>query len=179
MAAKPPLSSQKFLWINLFPRKSETEHLVFNTLKECQLFNKLQKREIDYISKFVHVRQYTPGEAIFSQYEKGLGLYIIAKGSVEIKSRSSQASEAEALITTLSAGSFFGELALVDTESKRAASAYATGPTTLIGFFKPDLLEIMERKPQTGVKLLFSLAKVLGKRLTEATELIAEFKNVA
>ena len=33
-------------------------------------------------------------------------------------------------------------------------------------------LEIMERKPETGVKILFSLAKVLGRRLNETTEMI-------
>ncbi len=42
----------------------------------------------------------------------------------------------------------------------------------LIGFFKPDLMEILERKPEMGAKIMFQLATVLGRRLLETTEKI-------
>ena len=42
----------------------------------------------------------------------------------------------------------------------------------LIGFFKPDLMEILERKPAMGVKILFQLATVLGERLLQTTDRI-------
>lgn len=164
--------TNKFLWLDLFSRKSESEITILSTLKTNQLFTKLTPRELNYVAKIVHVRTYEPSEVIFEQYEKGLGMYMIAKGSVEIKIRGKEKHDEQVLVTTLHAGSFLGELALVDTDNKRTASAYALGPTMLIGFFKPDLLEIMERKPETGVKILFQLAKVLGRRLNETTDLI-------
>ena len=165
--------TNKFLWLDLFSRKSESDITVLSTLKSNQLFVKLTNRELNYVSKTVHIRTYTPNEVVFEQYEKGLGMYMIAKGAIDIKLRANDKTENEILVTTLGPGSFFGELALIDTDNKRSASAYAQGPTTLIGFFKPDLLEIMERKPETGVKILFQLSKVLGRRLNETTELIA------
>lgn len=165
-------ATNKFLWLDLFSRKSESEITVLSTLKTNQLFLKLTNRELRYVAKTVHVRTYEPTESIFQQYEKGLGMYMIAKGAVDIKLRVSEKTESEIVVTTLGPGSFFGELALIDTDNKRSASAYAQGPTTLIGFFKPDLLEIMERKPETGVKILFQLSKVLGRRLNETTDLI-------
>ncbi|MEW6058118.1 MAG: cyclic nucleotide-binding domain-containing protein [Bdellovibrionota bacterium] len=164
----------KFLWLDLFSRKSETEITVLSTLKSNQLFARLTPRELQYVSRFVHLRNYEPGETIFKQYEKGLGMYMIAKGAVDIRVRTNDNLQDEMLVTTLGAGSFLGELALIDTDNKRTASAYAQGPTILVGFFKPDLLEIMERKPETGVKVLFSLSRVLGKRLNETTELITK-----
>jgi CRP/FNR family cyclic AMP-dependent transcriptional regulator len=168
------MATNKYIWLDLFSRKNEAEITILSTLKTNQLFSQLTNRELTYVSKTVHVRHYEPGETVFQQYEKGLGMYMIAKGGVEIKIRAADNSDQEALVTTLGSGSFFGELALVDTENKRTASAYAQGPTTLIGFFKPDLLEIMERKPETGVKILFQLSRVLGRRLNETTELISK-----
>lgn len=167
--------TNKFLWLDLFSRKSESEITILSTLKTNQLFAKLTPREINYVSGIVHMRNYEPSEVIFEQYEKGLGMYMIAKGAVDIKIRDKH--DGDLLVTTLGPGSFFGELALVDTDSKRTASAFAQGPTTLIGFFKPDLIEIMERKPETGVKILLQLSKVLGRRLNETTEVIVSLSK--
>lgn len=165
----------KFLWFDFFSRKNESEITVLSTLKSNQLFSKLSQKELMLVSKMVHVRHFDPGEVVFAQYEKGLGMYMIAKGSVEIKVRTPEGPEV--LVTTLEPGSFFGELALIDQENKRTASAYAQEPSVLIGFFKPDLVEIMERKPETGIKILFQLSKVLGRRLNETTEALTQISR--
>ena len=47
----------------------------------------------------------------------------------------------------------------------------------LIGFFKPDLEDILERNPAMGVKILFQLSSVLGRRLLETTERITLLKS--
>lgn len=169
--------TNRYLWLDLFSRKDEQEVTILSTLKMNQLFVKLTSRELSYVSKVVHLRNYDPGEVVFEQFEKGLGMYMIASGSVAIKIRGAEKNEPEVLVTTLGVGSFFGELALIDTDNKRTASAYAVGPTSLVGFFKPDLLEIMERKPETGVKILFQLSRVLGRRLNETTDLIAQLTH--
>ena len=104
-------------------------------------------------------------------------MYIIANGTVEIRVRPHWNPDTEMLVTTLRTGSFFGELALVDRDNKRTATAVALRPTTLIGFFKPDLLEIVDRQPTMGVKILYSLSKVLGRRLAETTELITAIRE--
>ena len=170
------MTGEKFLWTDFFSKKSEEEVTVLSTLKANKLFKHLTNREIQYVSKVVHMRRYEPSDRIFAQYEKGLGMYMIAKGAVEIrlKTPNAEKSDPETTVAELSEGSFFGELALIDDNDRRSASAYAKGPTTLIGFFKPDLMEIIERRPELGVKILLQLAKVLGKRLTETIEQIGK-----
>src|SRR5262245_16531350 len=106
--------TNKFLWLDLFSRKNETQVTVLSTLRTNQLFVKLTRRELGYVSKIVHVRTYEPSEVVFEQYEKGLGMYMIAKGAIDIRVRNGEKGE-EMLVTTLGPGSFFGELALVDT----------------------------------------------------------------
>ncbi|NJM10327.1 MAG: hypothetical protein HC883_05575 [Bdellovibrionaceae bacterium] len=47
----------------------------------------------------------------------------------------------------------------------------------LIGFFRPDLFEILDRQPATGVKILLRLSEVLGRRLKETTLKVTELKD--
>jgi len=146
---------------------------MLHILKENILFKNLTHRELTYLSGLVHERVYQPEESIFQQHDRGLGVYLVAEGRVAIKSQSSRR---EVLVTVLSAGSFFGEIALIEEDSHRTASALAIEKTVLIGFFKPDLIEIIERKPAMGVKILFQLSLVLGQRLIETTEKITRIK---
>jgi CRP/FNR family cyclic AMP-dependent transcriptional regulator len=158
-----------FLWRDLFRREKSGDNLVLATLRENVLFRTLSKAELKYLANLVHERTYQPEEPVFQQNDRGIGMYAIAKGRVAIKTNNT---EGDVLVTVLHEGSFFGELALVDPDNLRTATAVALENTTLIGFFKPDLQEILERKPAMGVKILFQLSTVLGRRLLETTEKI-------
>ncbi|MEO5969975.1 MAG: cyclic nucleotide-binding domain-containing protein, partial [Bdellovibrionia bacterium] len=162
-----------FLWADLFKKGKNDPNNLVHILKENVLFQNLTHRELTYLSGLVHERVYQPDEPIFQQNDRGLGVYVIAEGRVAIKSQSLRQ---EVLVTTLTAGSLFGEIALIEEESMRTASAIAMEKTVLIGFFKPDLVEIIERKPAMGVKILFQLATVLGQRLIETTHKITLMK---
>lgn len=168
-----------FLWDNVF-RKNRGENDISTTLQENQLFKDLSPREIAFLQDIVHVRRYHAGEAVFRQGEVGVGMYIIAKGRVEIFMTDPNAEGtdfSEIYVTQLINGDFFGELSLVEDGSRRTASAVAREETTLIGFFKPDLIEILERNPSSGVKIVFRLAEVLGRRLKETTEKVSELRQ--
>lgn len=183
------MNGERYIWTDLFSKKNETEFTVLSTLRQNQLFRRLSLKEYQYVAKIVHVRSYHANELIFSQGEKGLGMYMIARGAVEIRVRSdlsdsnfstTSASETLSLgtlVTNLGEGSFFGELALVDESNTRSATALAIEPTILLGFFKPDLMEIIERRPALGVKILLELSHVLGKRLSETTDQIGKIRS--
>ena len=47
----------------------------------------------------------------------------------------------------------------------------------MIGFFRPDLEEIIERNPSTGVKISYRLSQVLGRRLQGTSEKVTELKR--
>jgi CRP-like cAMP-binding protein len=55
-------------------------------------------------------------------------------------------------------------MALLD-ESPRSATAVANGETTLLGLFRPDLFNLIERKPRLGSKILLKLAQMIAERL--------------
>jgi len=171
----PKRAHPHFLWKDLFRKSPNEDSGVIEVLRQNVLFRTLTQKELQYLATQVYERVYQPDEVIFHQNDRGLGMYVIAKGSVAIKTHAIQPIEAgEVLVTVLRDGSFFGEVALVDPENIRTATATAIERSVVIGFFKPDLSEILERKPSMGVKILFQLATVLGRRLLETTDRITQ-----
>lgn len=161
-----------FLWADFFRKNRKSkEASIAAALRENLLFSTLTEAELRFLSNMVYERFYEKGEPVFSQNDRGFGLYVITRGSVDIKT---QTPKGEVHITTLGSGSFFGELSLIEDENIRSATATPLEQTALIGFFKSDLLEILARRPSMGVKILLQLSMVLGRRLIETTERIPE-----
>lgn len=168
-----------FMWENLF-RRSDQSQEVFEALRQSFVFQTLSKQELRFVQDTVHVRGFKAGEAVFRQGEVGVGLYIILRGSLDIfvdHPVEEDVPPRTHLVTRLRGGDFLGELSLVENNSRRTATAIAAEDSVLIGFFKPDLLEILERQPATGVKILFRLSEVLGRRLKETTIRVTELKD--
>ncbi len=171
----------KALWEGLY---KETAKDTASVLRENILFRDLSDRELKFVANTVHIRNYRAGETIFRQGQTGFGMYIIESGSVNISVKADPQNEnqEETVLTTLENGDFFGELALVEENGKRSASAIAGTDAMLIGFFKPNLFDIIQRRPSTGVKISLRLNEVLGKRLIETnrslTLLDDKLKNI-
>ncbi len=168
----------KSLWENVF---RPANNGISADIQGNILFKDLSPKELKFVKDIVHVRNYKPGEEIFRQHDIGSGMYIVSEGGVDItveeKSHDDSSDENELIITRLGPGDFFGEMALVQEEGLRSAAAKANRKTTLIGFFKPNLLEIIQRSPSAGVKILLRLSEVLGKRLTETTDMVSSLKE--
>lgn len=168
----------QFLWENVLKRKSQESDLV-GFLKHSFLFKDLTAKEIEFLTHIVHIRHYEAGERIFKQGDPGVGMYLILNGSIDIimhdpaLESQGQGSE-EIFITRLETGDFFGELSLIEEPSRRSATAVSINKSALIGFFKPDLLQVIQRNPLTGNKISLRLAEILGKRLRETTEKVTE-----
>ena len=171
----------EFLWKNLFKKEKNADSIQAK-LKANVLFQDLNFSELSFVEKIVHLRNYHTGEIIFRQSEVGVGMYIISKGSVNIYVEEVEPKTGEIKsnhVTQLKEGDFFGDLALVEDNGRRSASAIANEDCVLIGFFKPDLMEVANRNPSAGVKILLRLGEVLGARLVETTAKISELKKAA
>lgn len=168
-----------FLWDNLF-RRERKESSISAVLGHNYIFEVLSSRELKFMENIVHTRVFRPGEVIFTQGELGVGMYIIVKGSVNITVEEIHAMDDKSkktFITRLKKGDFFGEIALVEKNGRRTATATAVDEVTLLGFFKSDLYEIIDRNPRSGVKIFGRLSEVLGRRLRETSEKFSELKR--
>lgn len=145
-------------------------------LTHVPIFANLNRRELIAIDRILHQREYLPDEIIFRQGEPGMGMYVVQRGHVAIISEPQNQQLYE-----MQDGDFFGEVALLD-EGPRSATAVARTGSTLLGFFQPDLFDLINRNPRLGVKVVLSVARHVGLRLRQAddwvTALTAELEAV-
>lgn len=157
------------LWGNIFKRKKIEG--VRDILKRIPVFEDLSNLELSHIERILHHREYAADEVIFSQGTPGFGMYIIEDGSVKIVSEPSNR-----ILAELQGGDFFGELALLG-DTPRSATAIAKTACRMLCFFQSDLIDLISRKPQTGVKILLCLSRTIGERLKKANEEIHALNN--
>ena len=155
------------IWSNIFKKQGGQKETIIAILKKVPLFKGMRHSELNEIEKLIHKRRYRADETIFYEGEPGVGMYIVQQGSVAIFKNTSEREREE--LARLSRGEFFGELALLD-ESPRSATAVAKEDSEVLGLFRPELLELIERKPRLGNKLLFELAHLIGQRLKHTNE---------
>ena len=151
------------VWSNIFLKNKVVEENIFSVLKRLPIFQDLSYKELKAVERILHRRTYRAEEVIFKEYEPGVGMYIIESGKVNIT-----LGKENKLLVLLSNGDFFGEMALI-LEGQRTASAIATEPTKLLGFFQPDLFNLLETSPKTGNKILQRLAQMIAERLRLGT----------
>ncbi|TGJ98886.1 cyclic nucleotide-binding domain-containing protein [Leptospira langatensis] len=156
------------IWKKIIKKKGTSNPEIIRFLRETSVFGKLKRRTLHEIARLVHVRQYSEGEEIFRQGEAGAGFYMIFDGKVVIRS---VREGVELDLAHLDENSFFGELSLFS-EERRTATAIAQEPSTLLGFFQPDLKEIIETKPKIGIEILLSLTGVVVERLQKTNQLL-------
>jgi len=149
-------------WSNIF-RLNDVKD-IFSILKNIPLFQDLKSFELIKLSRTLHHRSFFQNEIIFREKEPGAGMYIVKSGQVKIFIKTNEGKEHE--LTRLEKGDFFGEISLID-ESPRSAWAIALEDTELMGFFRSDLLNLMDRDPILSSKILMHLAMVIGKRLRQ------------
>jgi len=166
MESSESLSVHSSFWLNFFKKKTELP-LLLSVLKDMPPFNELKKSDLDEIIRIVHERNYVAGEYIFLQNDPGIGLYFLLDGEVDIYRES--LSKVKVKLANFTTGDFFGELALID-RGDRSASAVAVTNCKIGIIFKPDLEEVIKKKPKIGVAVLSGLSKIIVTRLRNLNE---------
>jgi CRP/FNR family transcriptional regulator, cyclic AMP receptor protein len=147
------------LWQNFFRREKNT---VVDYLKGTPIFNNLKTKELQILERYITIRKYMTNEPVFGENEPGTGMYIIMKGSVDIKR-----GQHDELLVSLSSEDFFGEMALLDESPRSAAAIAAENNVEVVAFFRQDLVKIVDDYPRIACKILWNVGTVLSSRLRE------------
>jgi len=132
-------------------------------LKESALFATLTPLELKIVDGLMHERRYLADEIIFDEGEEGQALYLVMSGRVII---SRKLGETREVVAELSAGAFFGDLALLD-NTPRNAQTRALDNCELAVFFRADFMGLMETDAVIGYKISLALARHIGSRLRD------------
>jgi CRP/FNR family transcriptional regulator len=143
-----------------------------DTLARVDLFSGLRKKELKELAAYCRDGEYSPGSVLISQGERGLGLFILTKGTVRI-TRANSPDGAEEVLGTAGVGDVIGEMALLD-DLPRSATVTAVDDVTVLVLplweFRRILCRILSSDPDVGLDLLAVLSRRLRKAEQRATE---------
>ena len=150
-------------WDAVFDRKSKAkvERSIIDVLKGVLVFEELSRREIQNIARIAYQRHYSAGEVIIHEGQNAAGMYIMVDGQAEVTKVLEDGTILH--LTTLENSELFGDVGLLDS-SPRTATVRATRDSSVIGFFRPELLELMNSNPRLASKIIFKLGQILTAR---------------
>ncbi|KAI9168436.1 hypothetical protein H9P43_007808 [Blastocladiella emersonii ATCC 22665] len=93
------------------------------------------------------MRHVTPGDVLIRAGEEGRALFLILRGAVAVTSK-----DGESVYATHSAGSFFGEIAMVMEGIRRTASVVATERSVLMVLQRGDLRDVINARFRPAVE---------------------------
>ena len=149
-------------WANVFHEQAPETYLVEEILHGVPIFSLLSVKELELLARIVHPRNYSTGETVIRRGMAQSGFYLIQSGSVEIVRDEAEADRE--VVDILGPGALLGEFALLD-DTPRSSSIVAAEASELIGFFKPDLMGILNTHPVMGCKILLRLGEEMARSL--------------
>jgi PPM family protein phosphatase len=142
------------------PRAEEVA-LKLEVLKGMPLFRYLTYTELVRVMNLAETRELDSQQPLFKVGDAGDALFVVLKGVVRLH-------KDNAVISRLTKGDHFGEMALVD-RAPRSLSATADETTRLLSIRRKDFYELIKKEPGLSVKLLWSFVQVLTDRLRKTT----------
>src|SRR3954453_17891500 len=111
-------------------------------LAALTLFQGLPRREVERISALCTMVDRPAGKVLCAEGRGGQECFVIVDGEVGVTIGGTE-------VATLGAGSFVGELAVLDGEP-RTATAVATTPVRLLVFTRREFEELLECAPRVA-----------------------------
>lgn len=147
-------------------------------LKSVSLFWDLNKEELGHISDKMVSRYFEAGQLILLEESSGEQCFFVTKGSVKITRLSKEGREV--ILAIINDGDFFGEMSLLDGES-RSANVIALENTEVLTLNRNHFLHVLKEYPQIAIQLLKEMALRLRKsdRQIASLSLSAAEKRIA
>ncbi|HRD93460.1 MAG TPA: cyclic nucleotide-binding domain-containing protein [Accumulibacter sp.] len=134
-------------------------------LQDQPLFGGVDDQAIAAIMPLLREVNFAAGEPIVREGEDGDSLFVICSGSVEVlKASAAEDGVFEERIAVLKVGDVFGEMELLDTQS-RSATVRALEPVSALALSNGDLFRIYESDLPTFTLIVLNLARELSRRL--------------
>lgn len=138
---------------------SSARHSEFGTmLRVNPFFKDLGPSIIDRLAGLCTIRRLEGGEVLFQKGDSGDALYGVRRGQIRIESGTADGHRIT--LNALGAGDLFGEIALLDGES-RTADAVAVEASELFTLRREHVLDYIEQEPKVAIKFIALLCKRL------------------
>jgi CRP/FNR family transcriptional regulator len=135
-----------------------TEQNAVELLRSVPLFADLEEGELERFSQVAVPRSFPAGTRVFHEGDSSDACYIVREGSFRV---TREHSDGRAItLATLGPGEIFGELAMLDGDT-RSASAESITDGTLLALPANDVRSLLGRNPEIALKLVAGLVRRL------------------
>ena len=160
------------LYERLFQRRLDARtRALMETIESVPALRHVSTSALHTLAEAVHRRTYRRGEIIYHEGDPGLGLYIIEEGCVRLSVETEPGRAQE--LRQLRAPAVFGVLPLLG-DFRRLETATTMTEVRVLGFFRPDLKNIIKRHPKAGVQLTTAVARTVATQHVELIHVLTE-----
>jgi CRP/FNR family cyclic AMP-dependent transcriptional regulator len=144
--------------------------MAYDILGEIPLFATLPVSERLELADMMRPRSIAADETIVVIGEAGNDFYVIGTGNLTVSCPDEFGKEVK--LATLSPGSFFGELSLLD-GGPRTATVRAETPASVLSLGREDFMAFLSKHPDAAVKML----TILGQRQRDTLDKVRGIRN--
>lgn len=122
-------------------------------------------------------QDYSDGQTVFAEGDPGDSMYFIVQGRVRIEKRARTTGGLTKTLTVLSAGDYFGEMALFD-HKPRSASAVAAGSTRILRLSQHSLDQVQQESNVVVQSVLLAMLRTSGDRIRRLSTQLVVYDEV-
>lgn len=170
---RPLLRAGSRLYQRLVQRRLDPQtREIADILRGVPALSPLSSRALYAMAAVVHQRTYRRGEVLYYEGDPGLGLYVVETGCVRLLVEEGPDPPRE--LRQLEANEMAGALSLLGDVRRLETAEAVTTEAQVLGFFRPDLKNVMRRDPKAGAEITRALARHVA---AQYVELIRRFKE--
>ena len=144
-------------------------------LRQVKIFAGMDDDQLDRIARYMEAERVPGQTVIVSQGDPADAMYIVLEGEVRIRL---MIAGKETLLTRLSAGDFFGEMALIDRGARSAD--VVTNSDTLLAKIKSSVFQkLVKDIPELVMPLVWNIGKTLTSRIRADNKRYLDATNFA
>ncbi len=141
---------------------------IATTLKSCRLFSGLPAADLESIAGITLVKPLDKEEFLFHEGDVSQGFYIVQRGAISV--HRVNAAGKEQVIHVFRVGESFAEAA-VAMDAGYPADAKAVEPSQVLLVRKGEFLNLLQRRPELGLRMLISMSQHLRTLITQIEDL--------
>jgi CRP-like cAMP-binding protein len=143
-------------------------HEALDTLRSIPLFSGVNDDDLEQLASHLIERRFPRNTTIVEEGLAGDYMYVIREGRVKVTKLSEDGREK--ILVFFDAGSFFGEMSLLD-RAPRSASVKTLEHVRLLALSRTDFLNLLRKSPDLALSVIQELSRRLRKLDDQASAL--------
>ena len=144
---------------------------ILDVLRAVPAFEHASTSTLHVMAEAVHRRTYRRGESLYYEGDPGLGLYIVESGRIRLTTETEPGRSRE--LRQVGATGMFGVLPVMG-DFRRMETAETVTEARVLGFFRPDLKNVVKRNPKAGAEISLALGRWVAAQHVELVHLLVE-----